>query len=166
MFMGDQLHAIEVNPAALRLGARHVREAAPVETGGILLGWREGMRIVVDTFLEVPDCSSSSHSYERRHHLASRELEARLADGEETFVGYVGEWHSHPSRSPASARDLSSLRAIAGQLQQPVALIVLMLDADSTVVCDAHVARRRPFLGPKVLPGRVSFVSTEGQSNV
>ncbi|MFS0794417.1 Mov34/MPN/PAD-1 family protein [Microbacterium sp. 1P10AE] len=138
--------AIVTSPTALALASRYAREAAPFETGGILLGWHQRSTIVVHEFLSVPDPRATNGDYKRGHREASDSLKRYLDDAEDSRLGYVGEWHSHPRSSVASATDISSLAAIAKGVRSPVALIVLILEngaADVTV--DSRVGCRGVF---------------------
>lgn len=137
--------------AAFALASRHAREAAPHETGGILIGWHEGTNIVVDHFLLVPDLAATNGDYWRRHGQASNSLIEFLDGANDSRLGYVGEWHSHPRPSAASATDICSITAIVKEARSPVALIVLMLAHDGVAVtADSRVGSRRVFGQVKV----------------
>lgn len=132
--------------AALALASRHAREAAPHETGGILIGWREGKSIVVDHFLLVPDSTAAHGEYWRRHSEASNSLKEYLDAADDSRLGYVGEWHSHPRPSVASATDIRSITAIVKETRSPVALIVLVLASNAvTVTAESRVGSRHAF---------------------
>ena len=84
--------------------------AEPRETGGFLLGWWATSNvIVVRHALEVPDRLATSTSWVRRPKAAQAALSAALASFGHPFLGYVGDWHSHPQRCEASQRDLATL---------------------------------------------------------
>lgn len=116
---------------ALTLGSRYAHEGLPREVGGILVGWREGTHvIVVQDMLVVPYQSPSHSRYDRNHAPAEELLQQHLAEADNPQLGYVGEWHSHPAPQPPSSLDLSTIRNIAGRLDEPIALIVLVAHRD------------------------------------
>lgn len=87
---------------ALRLAA------LPNETGGVLLGYHDfnvGAIVLVDALPAPSDSHASPGSFERGTAglaKAVRDVSARTAG----IVGYVGEWHSHPSgHSAKPSRD-------------------------------------------------------------
>ena len=142
--MAERSPAILANRSTLALVSRHARESLPLETGGILIGWREGARIAVQDFLVVPDDEAGRCSYVRQHQTARDLLADYVHDADDARLGYVGEWHSHPSPQPASSTDLASIIAIGKQVRAPIALMVLMAAVDrSRVDIDARVVRRR-----------------------
>ena len=81
-----------------------------LETGGILLGWREKRGLHVAQVLEVPDRGARRTSYVRRQQLAESMLDEILEVlPKVTSIGYVGEWHVHPlpiGPSPADRREI------------------------------------------------------------
>ena len=137
--------------AALALASRHAREAAPQETGGVLVGWREGSSIVVDHLLLVPNSTEAVGDYWRRHGEASDSLQEYLDAAADSRLGYVGEWHSHPRPSGASATDIRSISAIVRETRSPVALIVMVVAHDAvTVTAESWVGSRHAFRRIKV----------------
>lgn len=85
----------------------------PHETGGILLGTIEGdTAAVAHVSGPGPRALHASHRFVRDGDYAQHVLERILASsgGKQD---YLGEWHSHPSRSPVSHRDRASMRWIS-----------------------------------------------------
>lgn len=83
-------------------------DAAPRETGGVLLGYYDfnvNAIVVVDALPAPPDSTSGTTSFERGVAglpEAIREVARRTAG----IVQYIGEWHSHPrGYSAAPSRD-------------------------------------------------------------
>lgn len=78
--------------------------ALPNETGGVLLGYHDfniGAVVLVDALPAPLDSRASLESFERGTDglmTAVQEASARTAG----VVGYVGEWHSHPSGHSAT----------------------------------------------------------------
>jgi integrative and conjugative element protein (TIGR02256 family) len=131
-------------------GIRAAHAALPNETGGILVGWYRGDVIQVERFVVVPDQTASLMRYTRRHRAASAELEkVILAEGEGTELGYVGEWHAHPTPALASWTDLRSLGRLAADVDDSVAMVLLSRDgADwctETYVRSGRGRRRLPW---------------------
>lgn len=115
------------------------------ETGGILLGWRHPGGIHVEQALEVPDRQAGHTWYRRRHVPAESALAAALNQlPEESDLGYVGEWHSHPAPIGPSFTDRRELRRVSGNTRHEVALLVAAYDpASSTWVPFGLTGRRR-----------------------
>lgn len=111
---------------ALEGGRKIAQGRLPHETGGIVLGWRDTGCIHIERLIEVRDPNAQRVTYERDHAAAQAALKAALAEEPaDTFLGYVGEWHTHPARQSPSRQDRKELRAIGRMTAQPVALIVL-----------------------------------------
>jgi integrative and conjugative element protein (TIGR02256 family) len=96
-----------------------------VETGGILLGWREERGLCVTQMLEVYDNEARRTSYTRRQRLAQKLMNEILdvlpAD---TSVGYVGEWHVHPAPIGPSITDQRELKRLSKKSKGSLGLIV------------------------------------------
>ncbi len=84
------------------------------ETGGALIGWRDGPDAVVATVL--------GPGPKARHRLRSFEPDGpwqveqgrRIYEATERKVAYVGEWHTHPFGFPTpSGQDRAAARLIA-----------------------------------------------------
>ena len=100
--------------------------SAPREGGGILLGCRTGAEIVAVDTIEVEDPTASTNRYHRDTQSAQRLLDGRLASEPATsLLGFVGDWHSHPSDTGASTIDLATLRKNAMSDGDSLALIVV-----------------------------------------
>lgn len=112
--------------------------AAPLETGGLLLGWWDSDRVMVRSAVEVVDPAASGTSWVRRENLAQQALDRAIAAHGHPWMGYVGDWHSHPAPCEASAQDLKSIRSASRTYAQPLLLIVHRCDG----VLDIRAARR------------------------
>lgn len=124
--LGPRPHLISLSNSALTLAARYTRENLPREVGGILVGWREERTVVVHDVLLIADTFATGNRYDRRHQPADQQLRDYLDRANDRRLGYVGEWHSHREPQPPSLTDLRAVRAIARNLNTPVALVVLM----------------------------------------
>ncbi len=126
------------------------KNALPLETGGILLGYREDTDLIVTDLILVPSPFSTPRRYIRDDVAANKLLKDWLANHpEDHLTGYVGEWHSHTGIGAASGIDLSSARATARKAKAPIALIVCA--PKPLVWLESFILRR----------GRLRRVSTE-----
>jgi integrative and conjugative element protein (TIGR02256 family) len=111
---------------ALDEGCRIAQRSLPLETGGIVLGWREAECIHVDRLIEVRDPNAQDVTYERNHERARAALKKTQAQlPPDSLLGYVGEWHTHPAPQPPSRQDRKELKAIARSIAQPLVMMVL-----------------------------------------
>lgn len=136
--------AIVLHPSALDVITAESDRALPLETGGILLGYREGHNIVVQEALMVSSTTATTHEYTRDDVLANHLLHGYLAArAPNDPVGYVGEWHSHPRPSRPSAVDIKAIRDIAKVSRGDIALLVYSPDGGPSPY--GVVARRKRF---------------------
>ncbi|MGW5081433.1 Mov34/MPN/PAD-1 family protein [Micromonospora echinospora] len=112
--------------------------AAPLEAGGLLLGWWDSDKVIVRSAVEVVDPAASGTSWIRRESFAQQALDRAIAALGHPWMGYVGDWHSHPAPCGASAQDLKSIRSASRAYSQPLLLIVHRCDD----VLDVRAARR------------------------
>jgi integrative and conjugative element protein (TIGR02256 family) len=112
--------------------------AQPCETGGLLLGWWDDGRVVVRYAVEVADPNATTNSWSRDEHPAQDALDAALADHEHPWLGYVGDWHSHPAACGPSRQDMTSIQRASSEYKQPLVLLVHRVDG----VIEAIVAER------------------------
>lgn len=120
------------------------RAALPVETGGVLLGFRADGLIIVTRTLVVADPGGGRRNY-LRHRGRAQELLAEFRSQLPSVVGYVGEWHTHPADQGPSGTDLGSLREVGGLTTGPVGLLVLSYPASGEVRLHGALGmRRRP----------------------
>lgn len=117
--------AIELSPAAARAIIGATVTGLPHEAGGILLGYGQGIRTVVTDVLVM---ASSRPSFDRfvRDDVAANELlaEYRSRPNANDAIGYVGEWHSHPSSVGPSSIDRAAILDTARSGGREVALVV------------------------------------------
>lgn len=130
-------------PVVIHSDARHTitaaaGRAAPLEAGGLLLGWWDSGRVIVRSAVEVVDPDASGTSWIRRESFAQQALDRAITALGHPWMGYVGDWHSHPAPCGASAQDLKSIRSASRAYSQPLLLIVHRCDD----VLDVRAARR------------------------
>lgn len=121
---------IWVSETVLRIIGTEARKCAPLETGGILLGYRSADHEQVITHALGPGPDAS---HDRIEYVPDYPHDRRSAlDWWEKTNGteyYLGDWHSHPECAPyLSNRDEEVLGMIAldqeSQLTCPVMLVV------------------------------------------
>jgi integrative and conjugative element protein (TIGR02256 family) len=107
------------------------RRHGPLETGGIVLGYRvEGGREIVITHLVGPGprAQHMREGFAPDTAYQEAEIERIFAETDRRSI-YLGDWHSHPGRAPMPSRkDEGALRRIA-RYQQAEAPNPLMLIA-------------------------------------
>jgi integrative and conjugative element protein (TIGR02256 family) len=133
---------VTVAATAADLIARWARQAAPNETGGLLLGWWEGTAVVVAHAVEVPDPDATSSRWTRHEDTAQAALDAALRDPNHPWLGYVGDWHSHPAPMDPSPTDELALWHASSHYPQPLALLVHQPDGHLDLRV-AHQGRSR-----------------------
>ena len=90
-------------------------EHSPEETGGMLLGWRNGTDILITTLVGPgPRAKQSRDQFTPDGAWQQHQLEAIYRESART-VTYLGDWHSHPhSSGRPSKRDRETAIAVAG----------------------------------------------------
>jgi integrative and conjugative element protein (TIGR02256 family) len=101
------------------------RRWAPLETGGVLLGWRDGDDRIVAGLIGAGDKAVHAvHAFEPDHEFQIEELGKVFArtNGD---LDYLGDWHTHPAGHVAmSWRDRRTLRAIGRTVGDALMVIV------------------------------------------
>lgn len=112
----------------------------PSETGGILIGVLDetGAPCITEA-VELQPIHASALRYEVPEGLTTAAVDAARA--RDPRVGYLGEWHSHPTDQPASPTDHATMRRLAADPDtgNPV-LLVLRPIGDNTFTVDAHMS--------------------------
>jgi integrative and conjugative element protein (TIGR02256 family) len=103
--------------------ARLALRAHPNETGGILLGVRNATRPWITHAIEIPSTDRGRSHYR----LPAGTTTAAVARARETDprLGYLGEWHSHPSDVGPSSTDRATMRRLA--LRHPRTGLILIV---------------------------------------
>ncbi len=96
---------------------RAANDSFPLETGGILVGVHADGRPWVVGAIEIPSRDRGSHHYRIPHGTTQPAVYA--ARREDPRLGYLGDWHSHPSDAGPSPTDLASLAFIS--IRHPLA---------------------------------------------
>jgi integrative and conjugative element protein (TIGR02256 family) len=137
---------IEVHADATKMITAAAAAARPRETGGLLLGWWDNGRVIVRHAIEVADPHATASSWSRDQPRAQAALDTALAEFGHPWLGYVGDWHSHPGPRGASAQDLISIRRASRQYDQPLVLLIHRPD-DAIETIAAHHGRQRETVG-------------------
>ncbi len=116
---------IELLIAARRVIVQAGRRSLPRETGGILVGHRDGESVIVTRAIEVPSRVATRTSYRLDHDQAQAALNRVLsASPQDPLAGYVGEWHTHPADVGPSLIDRWSIASAARKSTAQIALVV------------------------------------------
>lgn len=114
------------------------RAAHPNETGGILAGVLDGLGepCVVEA-VELPPTKPSAARYVVPEGATVSAVDAaRTRDGR---LGYIGEWHSHPSDQPASPTDVATMVSLAEAPDVADPVLIVLRQGDGGFSLDAHV---------------------------
>ena len=79
----------------------------PTETGGILVGVHLDGEPWVTHAIEITTADSGRHHY--KIPADTTQPAVRAARREDSRLGYLGDWHTHPSDTGPSATDLATL---------------------------------------------------------
>jgi integrative and conjugative element protein (TIGR02256 family) len=133
---------LHIDAAATEFIHAAAERSHPTETGGLLLGWWDSGGIIVHLAAEVPDETATPTSWHRQQRPAQHVLEQALSDREHPWLGYVGDWHTHPAAIGPSCTDVTSLRRASLQYDQPLLLLVRRHDHRIAPIV-MHRGRRR-----------------------
>jgi integrative and conjugative element protein (TIGR02256 family) len=147
-----------------RVVAAITREANnfyPLETGGLLLGWREGGDRIVTGVLGPGPSALHRESYFQPDHLWQVDRLEEVFAETDGDLDYLGDWHSHPD-GPAklSSDDRATLRRISRA--NPGGLMVILggsVSGDWTVGSWQTVAPRLPFLRARIVEWQAQILS-------
>lgn len=107
--------------------------AEPFETGGILLGWWKDDAVVVRYAVEVQDQAATSSGWTRNEQQSQAALVCALEIHQHPWLGYVGDWHSHPAPCGPSRQDERSIRRASCSYATPLLLLVRRSDGQLDV---------------------------------
>lgn len=131
---------VDVTEAAQAQLRELTRAALPTETGGVLLGCYVDGRPVVAEVIEIVDEDATSTAFHVPEGVAHEAVKAgRAVDAR---LGYLGEWHSHPSGAGPSPQDVAAMAALAdtdAETTEPVLIIVRPSDGEPDRV-EAYVS--------------------------
>jgi len=121
--------------------AESAERAHPDEAGGVLIGVLSRSRPWVTAAIEIPSAHASGSYYGlpegSRRRVVSHH---RQSDGR---LGYLGEWHSHPSDVVPSRVDIDAMKRVARDLDacSPHPLLIVARRRDCAYTLDAREVR-------------------------
>ena len=107
----------------------------PVETGGILMGYRakdSNEPVITDLVGPGPKAKHERENFSPDYDFQCSEV-ARIYEASGRIITYLGDWHTHPNGSGAmSGKDRRTLYSIAGDssLRAPVPLMLILASGD------------------------------------
>lgn len=136
---------------------------APLETGGILLGWITGADVCITNVIGPgPGAVHDTRSFEPDSRWQQDNI-ALLYERSVRRLAYLGDWHTHPAGKPEpSDQDRRTLRTIAqsstARCPNPVMLIIGQPDgtpwiASSHIYLSRHGADRIVKVKTVIAPG-------------
>jgi integrative and conjugative element protein (TIGR02256 family) len=135
-----------ISSAVLNSLVEMANSSAPLETGGVLLGYWSESPVVLDAVGPGPKAR-----HDRFHFLPDQgyhEAEiARLYRESNCSLQYLGDWHSHPGQSGVMSKlDIQTLRRIANsrkaRASRPIMLILAYGPDWKPVVWSLRKAKR------------------------
>jgi len=115
------------NHAIIKMHAAAIRTKS-TEVGGLLIGWWNGETAMIEDIAEVLDPHATVNSWTRNESRSQEILNGVLEGAKDLNLGYIGDWHSHPSVIGASGPDLASLKRASRQFSYPLTLIIRLPD--------------------------------------
>ncbi|MBT2189182.1 Mov34/MPN/PAD-1 family protein [Sphingobium nicotianae] len=133
----------------------------PVETGGVLLGWRDGEdRIVTGLTGPGPRALHGRHTFLPDHRWQVAQIEQAFA-ASSGDLDYLGDWHTHPDGiASMSEMDRKTLARIERRVRSPLMLIAA--GAAESWAINSWIGRRSGFLSrlpPRIEPTRLFELS-------
>ncbi len=111
--------------------------AHPNETGGILAGVYAHGRPWITNMVEIPTSKLSAVHYELPE--GERPKAIAILRKNDSRIGYLGEWHSHPANSGVSSLDKATMRDITKRREavEPSTVLIVARRIDDHYVLDA-----------------------------
>ncbi|MFB9047280.1 Mov34/MPN/PAD-1 family protein [Sphingobium indicum] len=106
----------------------------PVETGGVLLGWRDGSdRIVTGLVGPGPKALHGRYTFLPDHPWQIARIREAF-DASEGDLDYLGDWHTHPDGvAQMSEMDCKTLSRIERRVKSPLMMIAAGSAKDWTI---------------------------------
>lgn len=133
----DAVAEVEISAEVIKALSSAATAALPFETGGLLIGWRDGENVVVRASLQLRTPNARTNRFDIDAKRATRALKRHLRMTSNSLEGYVGAWHTHPALAPPSETDIDTFCASAAATHAPLAFVVLATDGFTST---AHIA--------------------------
>ena len=135
---GDLDVVIDIAESALHAIIDASQAAAPLETGGALIGTTISERTVVVAAIELPDTAATDENFTIAEGRVAEAVESARHD--DPRLGYVGEWHSHPNGGGVSTTDRATMMTIAADTDVDAPILVIASPNDPTWNIEAIMA--------------------------
>lgn len=163
MRLTDDSARLWLEPSCWEEMVTEARRHGRLETGGVLLGWRNGVDVVVSHVVGPgPDAQHDRTAFHPDSAWQAATI-GELYEESGRRLEYLGDWHTHPGGRPwPSRRDERTLRriAVASEARCPDPIMVILgigaADDAAAWVAGAFVLRGRPRWRPRrtrVTPG-------------
>lgn len=121
--------AVWISTALLAQLHELAREHAPLETGGMLVGWHHHSDVAIDAMIDAgPGALRKRTSFVPDGPWQQRQLETVYAQSGRT-VTYLGDWHSHPhgpARPSGQDRETAATIAATEQARTPYPITLIL----------------------------------------
>lgn len=154
---------IDVTERALHTLKEHARRALPNETGGILIGFHIDDRPVVIEAIEHVNSDATPRTF--RLPAGQTEALVTAARAKDPRVGYLGDWHTHPSGAGPSDLDEAAMLAAAREsgATRPILLLGVPRQ-DETVDVQAFVTTPAGVVTATICPTGEPPAASDGTS--
>jgi integrative and conjugative element protein (TIGR02256 family) len=124
-YMGGGMLLIEPHVLEELMKYRQL-EAGDAEAGGILMGYRRGAHLHI-TDIPVPQAKDVRRRFSfQRNDRKHQAIALQRWEKSEKRLDYLGEWHTHPEKSPSpSPLDKSEWRKILVRNRNPMVFVIL-----------------------------------------
>lgn len=110
--MTEEQWKYRISPKTLFLIEEEGWAKYPKETGGILIGWQQGLIFHIETAIGPgPNAFHKNISFKRDGIFSQMHLESTVLATHGQW-DYLGEWHSHPCNMGPSSTDIKSLKKV------------------------------------------------------
>ncbi|WP_104126703.1 Mov34/MPN/PAD-1 family protein [Cryobacterium sp. Y57] len=128
---------VDISADVIKALSNAATTALPYETGGLLIGWRDGENVVVRAWIQLGTPNPRTNRFDIDAKKATKVLKHHLRMTSNPLEGYVGAWHTHPALAPPSGTDIETFGASAAATSAPLAFVVLATDGFAST---AHIA--------------------------
>jgi hypothetical protein len=136
--------------------AAEARRSSGTEAGGIIVGRPTPDGFYAHDVLVLDDEDAGYAHFTRDRAAAQDALDSYMISSDDPHLGYVGDWHTHPSPVGPSTTDKSTMNLFAQSTKEPILLVVAALGPSDEVQFHATISRRLPLgVGTRTRPAIV-----------